>query len=200
MYLFDLVEVRNINGTFGLFAINKQENQAYPLKNVIINTSERTLEGFSLSISCHPEKYVYRGNFNTASEMKEFADRVLRLLNEATARAFQDLSAEISKARDVLIAQVANPAEVRYDAFKAAWDARNRLNQLHGQLTLVEAGLSAHIPTPSDFQVRLSDQERKQIRGLYASGLYTQGQLAYQFGVAPPTIAGIIDGALFKRG
>lgn len=85
MYLFDLVEVRNINGTLGVFAIDEQKNQAYLLKNaVIINTSESTLEGFGLSISCHPEKYVYRGSFNTANEMKEFADSVLRLLNEAS--------------------------------------------------------------------------------------------------------------------
>lgn len=169
MYLFDLVEVRNINGTFGVVAVNEQENQAYLLRNVIINTSESALEGCSLSISCTPEKYVYRGSFNTASEMKNFAESVLRLLNEASRTN---------------------------DAFKAALDARDRLNQLNGQLANVQAGLRAchDMPNPTDFQVRLSDQERKQIRGLYASGLYTKGQLAYQYGVAQQTIARIIDG------
>ena len=88
MYLFDRVEEQKINGTFEVFAINEQDNQAYLLRNIIISTSESTLEGFSLSISCYPEKYIYRGSFNTADEMKEFADSVLRLLNEASKKNF----------------------------------------------------------------------------------------------------------------
>ena len=83
MYLFDRVEEKNINGSFEVFAINEKDNQAYLLRSVIINISESVLEGLSLSISSHPEKYVYRGSFNTVSEMKDFADSVLRLLNEA---------------------------------------------------------------------------------------------------------------------
>ena len=88
MYLFDRVEEQNINGTFEVFAVNDLDNQAYLLRNVIISTSESTLEGLSLSISCYPEKYVYRGSFDTASEMKEFADNVLRLLYEASKKNF----------------------------------------------------------------------------------------------------------------
>jgi len=89
MYLFfDRVEEKIINGTVEVFAVNELDDQAYLLRNVTINTSESTLdestlERFVLSISCHPETYVYRGSFNSASEMKEFSDRVLRLINEA---------------------------------------------------------------------------------------------------------------------
>ena len=88
MHLFDRVEEKNMNGIFEVFAVNEQDNQAYLLRNVIINTSESALEGLSLSISCHPEKYVYRGGFNTASEMKEFAESILRLLNEANKKNY----------------------------------------------------------------------------------------------------------------
>lgn len=88
MYLFDRVEEKNINGIFEVFAVNDQDNQAYLLRNVIISASESTLDGLSLSISCYPEKYVYRGNFNTASEMKEFADSVLRLLYDASKKNY----------------------------------------------------------------------------------------------------------------
>lgn len=88
MYLFDRVEEKNINGTFEVIAVNDQDNQAYLLRNVIISTSESALEGLSLSISCYPEKYVYRGSFNTASEMQEFADNVLRLLYEASKKNY----------------------------------------------------------------------------------------------------------------
>jgi hypothetical protein len=88
VYLFDRVEEKNINGIFEVFAVNEQDNQAYLLRNVIISTSESTLDGLSLSISCYPEKYVYRGSFNTASEMKVFADSVLRLLYEASKKNY----------------------------------------------------------------------------------------------------------------
>lgn len=118
---------------------------------------------------------------------------VTRAQVATTARAFQDLSAQISNTRDVLIAQVANPAEVGLPAFTAAWNARERLNQLHEQLTAVQTGLNAHMPSPSDFQTRLNEHERTQIRGLYASSLYTQQDLAEQYGVTQPTIARIVD-------
>jgi hypothetical protein len=88
VYLFDRVEEKNINGIFEVFAVNEQDNQEYLLRNVISSASESTLDGLSLSISCYPEKYVYRGSFNTASEMKEFADSVLRLLYEASKKNY----------------------------------------------------------------------------------------------------------------
>ena len=86
MYLFDRVEEKQINGTFEVFAINEQDNQAYLLRDAIINTSAGAIEGLSLSISCHPEKYNYRGSFNTDIEMKAFVDSMLRLLHEANKK------------------------------------------------------------------------------------------------------------------
>lgn len=86
MYFFDRIEEKNMNGIFEVFAVNEHDNQAYLLRNVIISASESASDGLSLSISCYPEKYVYRGSFNTAGEMKEFADSVLRLLYEASKK------------------------------------------------------------------------------------------------------------------
>ncbi len=87
MYLFDRVEEKDRSGTFQVFAINMEDNQAYPLRDdAIISTSASAIEGFSLSISCHPEKYVYRGRFNTESEMKAFADNVSGLLYDANKK------------------------------------------------------------------------------------------------------------------
>lgn len=88
MYLFDRVEEKEINGNFEVFAINEQEDQAYLLRDVIINIPDSTIGGLSLSISCYPEKYVYRDNFNTEIEMKALADSVLRLLHEAKRRNY----------------------------------------------------------------------------------------------------------------
>jgi transposase-like protein len=39
---------------------------------------------------------------------------------------------------------------------------------------------------------RLTEEEKKQIKGLYLSGLYTQQQLANQYGVTQPTISDIV--------
>ncbi|WP_445371422.1 hypothetical protein ACH518_20360 [Methylomonas sp. HW2-6] len=88
MYQFDRVAEQKINGTFEVLAINDEDNQAYLLRDVIINAPDITLEGFRLSISCNSEKYVYRVSFNTANETKEFADSVLRLLLDASKKNF----------------------------------------------------------------------------------------------------------------
>jgi hypothetical protein len=92
MYFFDYIEERDLNGTFEIFAINEQENQAYLLREVIVSTSESQLNGFSLSISCYPEKYIYRGKFNKATEMEDFKNNILRLLREANIKNYGILS------------------------------------------------------------------------------------------------------------
>ncbi|MBK5376205.1 hypothetical protein JFT81_16360 [Pseudomonas sp. TH43] len=45
---------------------------------------------------------------------------------------------------------------------------------------------------PSHGNAKLTEEEKNQIRGLYASGLYTQAQLARQYGVQQPTISEIV--------
>lgn len=88
MYLFDRVEEKEINGNFEVYAINAHDNQAYLLRDVIVNTSASSIDGLSLSISCNAEKYIYRGNFNTEMEMNAFAKDVLRLLDKASKKNY----------------------------------------------------------------------------------------------------------------
>ena len=83
MYYFDLIEEKNINGSVEVFAVNKENNQAYLLRDVIISTFGSTSNGFSLKISCYPESYTYRGGFNTKDEADKFVDDVMKLINRA---------------------------------------------------------------------------------------------------------------------
>ncbi len=118
---------------------------------------------------------------------------VTRTQVATTTRAIQDLSAQIQNAQSMLGAQMVTTPQMGLQEFQAAWQERDRLNQLHAQLHTLQDGLSKNMPSPSDFQVRLTDKERSEIRGLYASGLYTQQQLADQYGVTQPTIARIVE-------
>lgn len=110
----------------------------------------------------------------------------------ATTRAFQDINAQIDQARAVITNSMTNAATMGPEAFQSAWASRQQLNQLHTQAASLQAGLAQHMPAPSAFQGNLNSQERAQIAGLYASGLYTQQQLADQYGVSQPTIGRIV--------
>jgi len=110
----------------------------------------------------------------------------------ATTRAFQDINGQIEHARNVIGHSMTNAASMGYGAFQQAWAAREQLNQLQGQATNLQTGLSQHMPAPSSFQGNLSEAERVQIRGLYQTGMYTQQQLADQYGVSQATIARIV--------
>lgn len=112
----------------------------------------------------------------------------------ATTRAFQDINGQIEQARAVITNSMTNAATMGHDAFQRAWDSRQQLNQLHTQAANLQAGLAQHIPAPSVFQGSLNPEERTQIAGLYASGLYTQQQLADQYGVSQPTVGRIVGG------
>lgn len=113
----------------------------------------------------------------------------------ATARAFQDINGQIEQARGVISHSMSNAATMGHEAFQQAWNAREQLNQLHTQAASLQAGLAQYMPAPETFQGSLSTVERTQIAGLYASGLYTQQQLADQYGVSQPTVGRIVTGS-----
>lgn len=110
----------------------------------------------------------------------------------ATTRAFQDISAQISQARDVVSNSMTDTATMGLAAFTAAWAAREQLNTLNEQAANLQAGLGQHMPAPAAFKGSLTPAERTQIGCLYNSGLYTQQQLADQYGVSQPTIGRIV--------
>lgn len=110
----------------------------------------------------------------------------------ATARAFQDINGQIEQSRGVIAGSMTNAGTMGYDAFQQAWASRQQLNLLNEQAASLQAGLAQYMPAPSSFQGNLSEAERVQIRGLYQTGLYTQQQLADQYGVSQATIARIV--------
>ncbi|MHB9704036.1 helix-turn-helix domain-containing protein [Alcaligenes aquatilis] len=110
----------------------------------------------------------------------------------ATTRAFQDISGQIEQARSVITNSMTNASAMGYDAFQQAWNARETLNTLHEQADTLQTGLAQFVPQVSTFQGNLSQEERNQILHLYRSGLYTQQQLADQYGVSQATIARLV--------
>jgi DNA-binding XRE family transcriptional regulator len=111
----------------------------------------------------------------------------------ATTRAFQDIDTQIENARAALASSMTDAASMGPQAFQQAWKSRSKLNEYREQANTLQAGLAQHMPVPEAFQANLSDVERTQIQGLYASGLYTQQQLASQYGVKQPTINRVVS-------
>lgn len=107
-----------------------------------------------------------------------------------THRAFNDLQQQAGKLSNAIFQIAATAPHCSQEAFQTAWNHRQELNQIQGQLGELNARMEAMMPSAST--ARLSDNERTQIRGLYASGLYTQQELADQYGVSQPTIGDIV--------
>jgi hypothetical protein len=97
-----------------------------------------------------------------------------------TKRAVQDLKDQTQKLSNAILQIAATSPDCAKEAFEAAWQQRQQLNSVQQQLTSLEQQLSNCLPHAST--ARLTDKERKEIQGLYSSGLYTQGQLADQYG------------------
>lgn len=106
-----------------------------------------------------------------------------------TKRAVQDLKDQTQKLSNAILQIAATSPDCAKEAFEAAWQQRQQLNSVQQQLTSLAQQLSNCLPHAST--ARLTDKERKEIQGLYSSGLYTQGQLADQYGVTQPTISDI---------
>ncbi|MEB4592259.1 hypothetical protein VSS37_14825 [Candidatus Thiothrix sp. Deng01] len=110
-----------------------------------------------------------------------------------TRRAVQDLKDQTQKLSTAILQIAATSPDCPRGAFEAAWQQRQQLNQVQQQLNSLEQQISNYLPHAST--ARLTDKERKEIQGLYRSGLYTQGQLADQYGVTQPTISDITKSA-----
>lgn len=106
-----------------------------------------------------------------------------------TKRAVRDLKDQTQKLSNAILQIAATSPDCDKEAFEAAWQQRQQLNSVQQQLTSLEQQLNNCLPHAST--ARLTDKERKEIQGLYSSGLYTQGQLADQYGVTQPTISDI---------
>lgn len=110
----------------------------------------------------------------------------------ATTRAFQDLDSRVAKLSDSIFQLAATAPNCSKEAFEEAWKKREELNQVHHDLANLESKIKSCMPPSST--ARLTPQERQQIKGFYQTGLYTQQQLAEQYGVTQPTIGDIVRG------
>ena len=107
-----------------------------------------------------------------------------------TRRAFQDLQQQAGKLSDAIFQIAVTAPQCSRDAFQAAWEKRDALNKMQAQMAELQSQMDSIMPSAST--ARLSDNERRQIRGLYATGLYTQQQIADQYGVSQPTIGDVV--------
>jgi len=110
-----------------------------------------------------------------------------------TKRAVQDLKQQTQKLSGAILKIAATSPDCDKEAFEAAWHKRQQLNSVQQQLASIEEQISDCLPQANT--ARLTEKERKEIQGLYSSGLYTQKQLADDYGVTQPTISDIIKRA-----
>jgi hypothetical protein len=107
-----------------------------------------------------------------------------------TRRAIQDLKSQSEKLKGSLNQSLAEADNTSFNEFKAIWEQRNKLNQVNNQVNELEQGIAEIMPSLS--KAKLSNEERNEIAGLYNSKLYTQSQLAEQYGVSQPTIGDVV--------
>ncbi|POY54817.1 hypothetical protein PB70LOC_04473 [Pectobacterium versatile] len=107
-----------------------------------------------------------------------------------TRRALSDLELQRSRLGEQVQRRMATASTANLEEFQAAWNDRSSLNDVNDQISSIRQTLESMMPSESS--ARLSQDERTQITGLYASGLYTQSQLAQQYGVSQPTIGDIV--------
>jgi hypothetical protein len=105
-------------------------------------------------------------------------------------RSIRDLQKQVGRLQSNLSSQLTQNEQVDLDSFSKAWDNRNKLNSLNQKITELEQEISPHIPSLGN--ARLTEEEKRQIKGLHNSGLYTQKELADQYGVTQPTISDIV--------
>lgn len=107
-----------------------------------------------------------------------------------TRRALTDLESQASRLGEQIQQQMSNASSATIDDFQRAWSNRSRLNEVNTQISSIRETMEAMMPNVSN--ARLSEEERTQIRGLYASRLYTQAEIGEQYGVSQPTIGDVV--------
>ncbi|MDD2863949.1 MAG: hypothetical protein PHC99_04415 [Methylococcales bacterium] len=129
-------------------------------------------------------------NFNniSAAPYEQISNRAYfsRTDVATTKRGCQDLTNQISKLNDEIYRDFSDRSKDPADLLKK----RERLIALKDQFEEIESQLNEYLPQIGSS--RLTETEKNQIKGLYASGLYNQQQLANQYGVSQPTISDIV--------
>ncbi|MFC2436200.1 MAG: hypothetical protein ACFNOK_05425 [Aggregatibacter sp.] len=105
-------------------------------------------------------------------------------------RSIRDLQKQVSRLQNNLSSQLTRQEQVDLTSFQQVWENRKKLNSLNQKINELEQEISPHIPSLGN--ARLTEEEKRQIKGLHNSGLYTQKELADQYGVTQPTISDIV--------
>lgn len=105
-------------------------------------------------------------------------------------RSIRDLQKQVGRLQGNLSSQLTQNEHVDFASFEKVWENRQKLNSLNQKITELEQEISPHIPSLGN--ARLTEEEKRQIKGLHNSGLYTQKELADQYGVTQPTISDIV--------
>lgn len=101
-------------------------------------------------------------------------------------RAIQDINRQIDNRRSNIDAVLRDARTLDASSVTQLITERESLNQLHQRSQELQNQLIPNAPSSS---ASLSTQERREIAGLYQSGLYTQQQLADQYGVTQSAIS-----------
>ncbi|OOF13053.1 MULTISPECIES: hypothetical protein [unclassified Salinivibrio] len=107
-----------------------------------------------------------------------------------TRRAIQDLKSQSEKLKGSLSQSLTEADNTSLEEFRTIWDKRDKLNQVNNQVKELEQSITEIMPSLS--KAKLSNEEKNEIAGLYNSKLYTQSQLAEQYGVSQPTIGDVV--------
>lgn len=105
-------------------------------------------------------------------------------------RSIRDLQKQVNRLQNNLSSQLTRQEQVDYTSFQQGWANREKLNSLNQKISELEQEINHHIPSLGN--ARLTEEEKRQIKGLHNSGLYTQKELADQYGVTQPTISDIV--------
>jgi len=107
-------------------------------------------------------------------------------------RSEQELKKLAEKIKEQLVIEITSDEEIGTEKLNKIIKQRQKLNEINTQIDNVKNKFLDIMPAKSS--ARLSDKEKNEIRSLYKSGLYTQENLATQYGVTQPAITAIING------
>lgn len=86
---FDYVEIRELNGVYDAWAINK-DLAAYLVRDGVVAISGSEQRGFLLSIERYPEKYDYKEVISTRSEAERKQNEFAYLIHQAHFRSVRE--------------------------------------------------------------------------------------------------------------
>ena len=112
--------------------------------------------------------------------------QVTRSDTASVRRAVQDINRQIDNRRSNIDAVLRDARTLDTSSVTQLITERENLNQLHERSQELQNQLISNVPLSS---ASLSTQEKREIAGLYQSGLYTQKQLADQYGVTQSAIS-----------